>query len=139
MEPQPPSTDRGHSSRWTLVATIVVIWALIDPIIGLVIIFLAAWLLPWVVFLAAVVILTAVNTALCSWLDRSWGPFIAGPGKRLESRLEKMRNGRVMRHPVRWITEGSSIGYSIAAMLTNAITCVGLARVIGGKPVGQLG
>ena len=109
-----------------------------DPLIGLVIVFLvAASLRPWLVFLVAAVALTAVNTALCGWLDRSWGEFAAGPGKKLESRLEKMRTGRIMRHPVNWITDGSSFWYAIAAMLTNAIQCVGIARIVGGKPIGE--
>ena len=42
-----------------------------------------------------------------------------------------------MRHPVRWITEGSAFWYSLAAMLTNAIQCVGIARIVGGAAVGQ--
>jgi hypothetical protein len=41
-----------------------------------------------------------------------------------------------MRHPVKWITDGSAFWYSIAAMLTNAITCVAIARVVGGEPIG---
>jgi hypothetical protein len=117
--------------------TIVVAWSLLDPVIGVVIVFLAAWLRPWVVFIVAGVVLTVVNTALCTWVDRWWDLFAAGPGVKIEERLEKMRRGRVMRHPVRWITEGSAFWYSLAAMLTNAIQCVGIARIVGGAPIGQ--
>jgi hypothetical protein len=98
--------------------TIVVAWSLLDPVIGVVIVFLAAWLRPWVVFIVAGVVLTVVNTALCTWVDRWWDLFAAGPGIKIEERLEKMRRGRFMRHPVRWITGGSAFWYSLAAMLS---------------------
>lgn len=137
MDPDPPATARNLPGRQTLVGAGVVVWAFLDPLIGIILVVLAAWLRPWVVFLVAAVVLTIINTALCSWLDRSWDPFVAGPGKKLEARLEKMRRGRMMRHPVKWITDGSAFWYSLAAMLTNAITCVAIARVVGGEPIGE--
>ena len=137
MEPDREPLAQAQPARPKLVATIAVTWGLIDPLIGLVIVFLAAWLRPWVVFIVAAIVLTLVNTALCTWVDRWWDLFAAGPGRKIEERLEKMRRGRIMRHPVRWITEGSAFWYSLAAMLTNAIQCVGIARIVGGAPVGQ--
>jgi hypothetical protein len=131
MEPDRQALAHAQPARPKLVGTIVAAWALLDPLIGIVIVILAAWLRPWVVSIVAAVVLTIINTALCTWVDRWWDLFVAGPGKKIEARLEKMRRGRIMRHPVQWITEGSAFWYSLAAMLTNAITCVGIARVVG--------
>lgn len=56
-------------------------------------------------------------------------------GPRLDRRLDKMRSGRVMRHPVAWITSGSDAWFGLAAALTNAITTVAVAHLVSGKPV----
>lgn len=58
-------------------------------------------------------------------------------GKRVEKKLEKMRKGRIMRHPVGWITGGSEALFGLGASLTNAITAVAIARLIGGQKVGE--
>ena len=137
MEPDRQPLAHAQPARPKLVGTIVATWALLDPLIGIVIVILAAWLRPWVVFIVAAVVLTVINTSLCTWVDRWWDLFVAGPGQKIEARLEKMRRGRIMRHPVQWITEGSAFWYSLAAMLTNAITCVCIARVVGGAPIGR--
>ncbi len=56
---------------------------------------------------------------------------------RFEKRLAKMRKSRLMRHPVRWITDGSGVLFALAAALLNAVIVVALARLIGGEPVGE--
>jgi hypothetical protein len=62
---------------------------------------------------------------------------MAGHGKRVESKLQKIRKSRIMSHPVKWVTGASDVLYVIAAALTSAITAVSLARVVGGRPVGE--
>lgn len=48
-----------------------------------------------------------------------------------------MRKGRIMSHPAKWVTGASDVLYVIAAALTSGITAVSLARVVGGRPVGE--
>ena len=42
-----------------------------------------------------------------------------------------------MRHPVAWIQSGSDGSFGLAAGVTNAITTVSLARVVGGEKLGD--
>ncbi len=42
-----------------------------------------------------------------------------------------------MSHPAKWVTGASDVLYVIAAALTSGITAVSLARVVGGRPVGE--
>lgn len=63
------------------------------------------------------------------------GSWATGPGKRVEARLEKFRSGRIMRHPVEWVTRGT-VWFALAAALVNAISVTVAARVVGGKPIG---
>jgi hypothetical protein len=48
-----------------------------------------------------------------------------------------MRTGRLMRHPVAWIQRGSDFWFGLAAALTNAITTVAVARLIGGHSISE--
>jgi hypothetical protein len=137
MEPAASTPARDKPARQTLIGTAVAAWAALDPVVGIIIVLLAEWVGPLILFAASAVVLTIVNMAACSWLDRSWASFASGPGKRLEKRLEKMRTGRVMKHPVAWIQTGSDRWFALAAVLTNAVSAVGIARIVGGKPVGQ--
>ncbi len=76
----------------------------------------AAWFNPLIVFGAAAgLLLTLLNVACCTWIERQWGGWIA----------------------VAWITRGSDAWYTLAAALANAIIVVALARFIGGQPVAE--
>jgi hypothetical protein len=55
----------------------------------------------------------------------------------VEKRLAKLRDGRVMRHPVNWISNSSGWLFALAAALFNAVIVVALARLISGRPVGE--
>jgi uncharacterized membrane protein len=114
------------------------LYAVFDAITaGLAVVFLSAYFNSLIVFVVAVVVIALINLASCTWVDREWETFASGPGKRVEKRLDKMRKSKTMRHPVEWITRGSAGWYALAAALINAITVTALARIIGGKPVGQ--
>jgi hypothetical protein len=74
------------------------------------VVLLAVWLNALVVFVVAAVVLTPINGACCRWVEQSWGAFIESSfGHRVEQRLAKLRAGRVMRHPVAWMSRGSDV------------------------------
>lgn len=129
-------TQRGFA-RQAAIGAGVAAWAFLDPLVALVVVGLAAWTRPVVVFGVAAVVLAIINLAACNWLDRQWAVWVSGHGERLEKRLEKMRNGRIMRHPVAWIASGSAFWFTLAAILVNAVVAVGCARIISGQPVGE--
>jgi hypothetical protein len=58
MDPDQQAPARGRRGRQTFVGACVVVWAFLDPVIGIALITLAAWLRPLVVFLVAAVVLT---------------------------------------------------------------------------------
>jgi hypothetical protein len=80
--------------------------------------------------------LTTINGGRCRWVERQWDAWIAGNAKRMEATLAKRRNSRLMRHPVAWITRGSDVWFTLAAILMNPVIVIALARMIGGPPVG---
>jgi hypothetical protein len=128
----------GRAARVGIVGTAIGIYAYADAIVlGPIVVVLAALLNPLIVFGVAAVLLFFVNLSMCNWIERQWNAWIVGRENRLERKLAKMRKSRVMRHPVRWITNGSDGWFALAAALFNAVTVVALARLIGGKPVGE--
>jgi len=131
------SSEPGGSARSGVIGVLVVLWWFSDAVVVIGVAALAAWLNPLIVFVVATIVLTAINLGCCNWIDRHWDGWMARYGKRFEKRLEKMRKGRVMRHPVAWITSGSGALFGLAAALTNAINAVVLGRLIGGQPVGE--
>ena len=131
------NSSRGfaQSARVALVGGAVTAYALLDAyVLGPVVIELSAWFDPLVVFGVATAVLTLVNVACCSWLERR------GEGRapgRIEARLERLGSSRLMRRPVQWITRGSSAWFVLAAVIVNAIFVVGVARFLGGAPVNR--
>ena len=98
---------------------------------------LAAWVKPVVVFALAAAGLIFLNIACCTWLDDHWDGWVAsGKAKRIERRIEKLRSGRLMRHPVEWIRRGSDVWFALAAAMVNAVTVVAIARLIAGERLG---
>ena len=128
---------KRSSSRNGLIGSVVSFYAFFDVLtVGLFIIAMAA-IFRWIaVFAIGLIVLNVLNTACCLWLDREWDSWFLKYGAKIEKRLAKMRESALMRKPVAWITSDSIKGITLAAMLTNAITTVAFARLIGGKPVG---
>lgn len=123
----------GGSARVALIGGAVTAYALLDAyILGPVVIELSAWFDPFVVFGVATAVLTLLNVACCSWLDRRGDN---GKPGRLEARLERLGSSRLMRRPVDWVTRGSSLWFVLGAVIINAIFVVGVARFLGGRPV----
>ena len=121
-----------------LIGTAVGAYAFLDDLfLAPIVIGLAVWL-PWYLTLGmAAAGLTFLNIACCDWVQRSWESWIQGHGARLETRLEKMRRGRLLRHPVGWVTRDSDVWFTIAAGLIGTVIVVAVARLAGSKPVGR--
>jgi hypothetical protein len=131
----PETSSRGfaQSARVALIGGAVTAYALLDAyVLGPVVIELSAWFDPFVVFGVATAVLTLVNVACCSWLERRGDDHAPN---RIEARLERLGSSRLMRRPVEWITRGSSAWFVLAAVIVNAIFVVGVARFLGGGPV----
>jgi hypothetical protein len=82
-------------------------------------------------------VLTLVNIVCCNWLQRGWESWIHGHGARLEAKLERMRRGRLLRHPVGWIARESIVWFTIAAGLIGTVIVVAVTRLSGGREVGK--
>jgi hypothetical protein len=98
---------------------------------------LTAALRPVPVYCGAVIAVIVLVIACCRWIDRRWDDWFSGNGRRIESRLETMRGSRLMRHPVAWIQRGSDRWYALAAAVANPILIAGLARLVGGRQIGE--
>jgi hypothetical protein len=71
---QSSSHGVGKSARVALIGGAVTAYALLDAyLLGPVVIELSAWFDPFVVFGLAAAVLTLVNVACCSWLERRGG------------------------------------------------------------------
>jgi hypothetical protein len=122
-----------HGGRAGAVGLLVAIWSTFDAIlIGLPILGLAAALRPVPVFIVASVVVTLVNIAACSWVDRQWESWVEGT--RFESRMQRIRSGKRARRPVEWISRGSVFWFALAAMLLNAVQVTALIRLATGQP-----
>ncbi len=113
------------------------VYAFLDDLfLGPILVGLAVWL-PWyLTFGVAAGVLTWINIACCAWMQRSWDSWIHGHGARLETRLEKLRRGRLLKHPLGWITRDSDVWITIAAGLIGTVIVIAVARLAGSKPVG---
>jgi hypothetical protein len=117
--------------------TLVVVYGLFDTLLmGVPIVLLAAWLNPLVVFAVAATGVTAADGLCCTWLDREWDRWFAGSGRRIEPRLRRMREARLLRRPVAWIEHGSDRRFALGAAITNAIIATVISRLVAGAPVG---
>ena len=138
MEPRTSTERVGSAARTSAIGTGVGAFAFFDGVfLGLPIAVLAAVFRPLVVYPVAVVAVILLVIACCTWVDRRWDEWFSGHGKKIETRLESMRESRLMSHPVAWIQSGSNRGYAFAAAVANPILIAGLARFIGGKPIGE--
>jgi hypothetical protein len=138
VDPETTPSRRHGTAATGAVASLVALWWAGDGLVQLLVILIAAWLNPLLVLAVAFVELTVINTACCNWIDGNWDRWMAGrAGRQLERRLEKMRSGRLMRRPAAWMSGGSDASFAVAAALTNAITTVAVARLVGGQPVSK--
>lgn len=120
----------------TLIGAAVGAYAFLDDLVlGPAVVAMAVWL-PWFLVMGfAAAIFTLVNIACCNWLQQRWQSWSEGHGARVEARLEKMRRGRLLRHPVSWITRDSDVLFTIAAALIGTVIVVAVARLAGSKPL----
>jgi len=140
----PPSADgsrggpsdeggRGSRARTVAIGTAVAAYTLLDAYtIGILIMALAIWTDPLLLFLVAAAVLTPVNLAASSWVNRVWIP---RGGSGYQKRLDRLRAGRWSSHAVGWVTRSSVGWYMLAATLLNATVTVALARSITGQAV----
>jgi hypothetical protein len=121
-----------------VIGTLVGVYAFLDDLIlGPILVALTVWV-PWyLVFGVAAAVLTIVNIACCNWMQRSWDDWIRGYGAKLEKRLDKLRRGRLLKHPLGWIARDSTVLLTIAAGLIGTVIVVAVTRLAGSKPIGQ--
>ncbi|HEX3453144.1 MAG TPA: hypothetical protein VHS03_00850 [Gaiellaceae bacterium] len=133
------STERvGRAARTGAAGTVVGAVAFFDgACIGMPIAALAAALRPLFVFPAGAVAVSLLAIACCTWLERRWGDWSSGNRNRLERRLGRMRESRLMRKPVAWLEHGSDRQYAFVAAVANPVLVAALARSIGGCPIGR--
>jgi hypothetical protein len=129
-------TTRTHAAN-ALVGTAIGLYAIFDTlIVGLPILVLAIRFNALAVFGIAAAAVFLLNVACCTWVDANWGLFAAGPGERVEAKIEQLRTRKALEKPIGWITSGSARSYALAAAVINAILVVATARVVTGSPVG---
>jgi hypothetical protein len=130
----------GLTRRDKLIGTIVAAYAIFDfdDPVWLVVLIAAIFLNPLFVFVGAVALVLVFNLWACRWIDRKWDGWIAGErAQKIETKLAKMRTGRLMRHPVRWVTSGSSWLFAVGATIINPALVTVVARMLGGQRVGE--
>jgi hypothetical protein len=141
MENESPAPARsGLKGRNALIGTIVAAYAIFDfddPVM-LAVLVAAVFLNPLFVFVGAVFLILAFNLWACRWIDREWDGWAAGErGQKIEAKLAKMRTGRFMSHPVRWVTSDSSFLFAFGATIINPALVTVVARLLGGGRVGE--
>lgn len=134
---KPQSHTLGHLVHGVVGAAVAVYAFLDDLLLGPILVGAAVWF-PWYLALgAAAGLFTFINVACCTWMQRSWDSWIHGHGARLETRLERLRRTRVLKHPLDWMTRDSDVWLTIAAGLIGTVIVVAVARLAGSKPVGR--
>ena len=134
-EPQP----HEHAGiRNGVVGALVAVYAFLDDLLLAPILVGATIWFPWyLTFGVAAALFTFTNIACCNWVQRGWDSWIHGHGTRLEARLDKLRRGRLLRHPLAWISRDSDVWVTIAAGLIGTVIVVAVIRLAGGEPVGH--
>src|SRR5262249_15230360 len=94
---------------------------------------------PAAVFVGALCAVSLLSIGCCRWLDRRWDEWLLGHDTKIEHRLEKMRAGRLMQHPVRGIqsSSGPPQARRAAPALVNPILVLALARSVAGTTIGK--
>ena len=119
-----------------VIAAAVGIYAFLDDLLLGPMLVAAAVLFPWYLILASAAgLFTFINIGCCTWLQRRWDRWVHCHGARLEARVDKLRRGRLTRHPIRWMTRDSDVWVTIAAGFIGTVIVVGVIRLLGGPPV----
>lgn len=127
----------ARAANGAIGAAVAVYAFLDDLILGPILVALTVWV-PWyLIFGVAAGVLTFVNIASCNWMQRNWDTWIRGNGAKLEKKLEKLRRGRLLRHPLGWITRDSAVLLTVAAGLIGTIIVVAVTRLAGSRTIGQ--
>jgi hypothetical protein len=125
-----------QAGKTAVIGGAIAIYTFFDAIlVGMPILLLAAWLNALIVFVVALVVVTLLDLAACGWVDRQWDVWVAGT--RFEARMQKVRDGKRARRPVKWISNGSDAWFGLAAAMLNAVQVIALARLLTGRPVGS--
>lgn len=106
-----------------------------DWTIGPIVVALGAVLPALLTFAVTAVAYSLVQYSACRWLLRRWSEWMDGSGQRLERRLERWRNGRILRYPVRWITHGSVFWFGLASVIFASVVVVAVAQVSNDEPI----
>jgi len=106
-----------------------------DFTVGPIVIALAAVLPALLTFAITAGVYSFVQYAACRWLLRRWEEWIHGNGQRLERRLEKWRNRRILKYPVNWITHGSIFWFGLASVIFASVVVVSVAQLASDEPV----
>jgi hypothetical protein len=133
------STERvAGAARTGAAGTVVGAVAFFDGVcVGMPVAVLAAAWRPMFVFGIGAVAVSLLAIFCCSWLERRWDDWSSRNGNRLEKRLDRMRENRLMQKPVAWLQHGSDRQYAFAAAVANPVLVAALARSIGGRPIGR--
>ncbi len=133
------STERAaHAARTGAAGAVVGAVAFFDgACIGMPVAVLAAAWRPLPVFAGGAAAVCLLAIACCTWLERRWDDWFSGNGNRLEKRLDRMRESRLLRKPVAWLQHGSDRQYAFAAAVANPVLVAALARSIAGRPIGR--
>jgi hypothetical protein len=133
MQGEPAQALKASGGR-TAIGAFIAAYALFgDNVVGVIIIVtaLSGVVNPLILWAISALAVCLINLACCNWVVREWGAFSAGAGGRVEKRIEGLRYARIMRRPVAWISEGGPGRFALAAIVTNAITAVAAARIVG--------
>jgi hypothetical protein len=123
-------------------AALILAWALGGEVKLLAVVLLALFVVHHVIALAvAFVAYAAIELAFCTWIDRHWDGWEARARPRMRKKIDKWRDGRVMRHVAHWITGGTGVVYGIASLIamffTDAVVVVTVARMLSGRRLGR--
>ena len=123
-------------------AALILAWAVGGEVKMAAVVLLALFVVHHVVALAAAFVAYAlIELAFCTWVDRHWDGWEAKAGPRMRKKIDKWRNGRIMRHVAGWITGGTGIVYGVASLIAmfvaDAVVVVTVARMLGGQRLGR--
>jgi len=137
IDDRPAAEVAVRGSRGGLAAALVAAWFVLNDFAGLVTLAGAYFFNPVLVFFAAAVTFGGIELVCCNWVNRNWDGWMAKIGPSLDGKIRRWRQGRIMKHPVRWATGDSTRWFAVAALLTSGLTVVTVSRALGGRPVGR--
>jgi hypothetical protein len=107
-----------------------------DSTVGAIVISLAALLPAILTFAITAVVYPFVQYGASLWLVNRWNEWIGGKnGRRIETRLEKWRRGRITRHAVGWVTNASIWWFVFASIIFATVDVVAIYQLSSEKPL----